>query len=166
MNNLTMHDPDLLHILIELFFAMRESEELPPTVPGLALAIGFNRTQDIVSTLKHWEDDDSQYPESSIHELLSALTRIEDHCLINGLRDRMPASLVKFTLGSYHNVKEPSVNQNQTANIIQIAFEAPEERMRIRDDFKDHVKKAISTPGKVFQLPQQHQQSYQIEIGG
>lgn len=158
MNNMIMHDPDLLHILLEEFFYVRELEKLPPTVPALALSIGFFRTQDIVSTLKKWESGDSDYPDRAINYLLGALTRIEDYLLINGLANKMPAALVKFTLGSYHNVKEPEKSEQPTNNGIQIVFEAP------NLDHQAPVAKITSTSNPA--QTQIGQQPIEIELQG
>jgi len=137
MNNLIMHDPDLLKILIDVYFEMRIKEESPPTVPGLTLAIGFNRVVDITRVLEKWDSEEQnaqQYPEESVYHVIRALTRIEDHYVSNGLKDKMPAALVKFTLGAYHNVKEPSNNQAQgNVAFIQVAFEAPPKSITMRD---------------------------------
>jgi hypothetical protein len=138
MNNLMMHDPDLLKLMIDLYFEAREIDERPPTVPGLVLAMGFNRVHDIVQILEKFDSDSEKhlltYPEESIIYIIQALTMIEDNHLTAGLRDRMPASLVKFTLGAYHNVKEPGANQNNSpTNVIQIAFEQPVNQISMRD---------------------------------
>lgn len=128
MNNLVMHDPELLKVLIECFFTMRKKAEEPPTVPGLALSIGYNRVFDITSALKEWEQGDSKYPDESIYLLISSLTRIEDYCLVEGLKSNIPAALVKFTLGAYHDVKEPQ-QQAQPITAIQVVFESPPTRI-------------------------------------
>lgn len=127
MNNLLIHDPDLLHVLIEEFFCLRKLEGKHPTVPGLVLAVGFNRTLDLSNVLEKWESGDSDYPDRSVNYLISSLTRIEDYFLQEGLSSKMPPALVKFALGSYHNVKEPTREDGGGSNnLLQIVFEAPE----------------------------------------
>lgn len=132
MDNLIMHDEDLMHTIVEEYFAMMKEEKKHPTVPGLALAICFTRTHDIVQVLKKWEAGENPYPEESIDKLLSSITRIEDHYLQQGLSSRIPAALTKFCLGAYHKVQEPTRNEAPTGgnNMLQIVFEAGEDQKR------------------------------------
>lgn len=127
MNNLVMRDPVMSELLTDLYFSMIKQEEVIPTVPGLALAIGFNKTADIINTLKAAEEGTCTYPESCIGTLQRALTRIEDHYLQNGLTAKFPAALVKFCLGAYHDrqEKEPVLQNSVGTQNIQIVFEAP-----------------------------------------
>lgn len=129
MNNLIMHDPDLLDVLIKCFFEERKQSKEHPTLPGLALFVGFNRTADITQTLEKWADENSSYPERAVQGLIRAITMIEDYFLQRGLDAKIPAALTKFCLGAYHQVKEPAANQGiGEVNAVQIVFEAAEDR--------------------------------------
>jgi hypothetical protein len=129
MNNLTMHDPLLLSTLVDMYFGLLKREKRPPTVPGLALALGFNTVKDIAATLKEWEEDEARYPEASISQLLRALTGIEDYYITEGVTGKIPPALVKFTMGAYHGRRESeevrAPGDNNTN--FQIVFNAPKE---------------------------------------
>ena len=126
MANIAMHDPVLIEMLADLYFAGTKTEETIPTVPGFALGIGFSRVADITQTLKDYEEGVSKYPKSCVKVILRALTQIEDNYLQNGLKNRFPAALVKFCLGTYHDRAE-KVDPTQIAGNqnIQIVFETP-----------------------------------------
>lgn len=144
MNNLTMHDPAMLSVLTDIYFDLKEEEEELPTVPGLVLAIGFNTVSDITKTLERWEEGSDKYPDASIYILLQSLTRIEDIYVQEGIKGNMPAALVKFTLGAYHNRREAAQTDNSLPNNtnFQIVFNAPTDFMkRIGED----KSKAISS---------------------
>jgi hypothetical protein len=128
MNNITMHDPMLTDMLADMYFAVNEEEKNIPTVPGLALAIGFNRTKDITDALKAYEEDASHYPQASMEILIRCLTRIEDNYVQNGLKSKFPAALVKFCLGTYHDrqEKEPPKQLGEFNNFT-IVFEQPKQ---------------------------------------
>jgi hypothetical protein len=129
MNNVAMHDPMLIETLADMYFAMTELEDSIPTVPGLALAIGFNRSYDINVTLKNYEEGLSKYPEASVGTILRSLTKIEDKYIVNGLQDKFPSALVKFCLGAYHDrrEKEPEANGAGANTNIMVVFERPKE---------------------------------------
>lgn len=133
MNNVAMHDPLLLEILISSYFSIHEIEDKEAlesskdrpilTVPGFALAIGFSSTGDIISTLKAYRENMSPYPEESILFMLRALTRLEDYYVQNGLRDRFPSAIVKLCLSHYHDVSDKSESIksiNSNANILVV----------------------------------------------
>jgi len=169
MTNLMMQDPDLLKLMIDLYFEARLIAEEPPTVPGLALAMGFNRVQDIVRVLQRAEDEEEfpddrkTYPEESVSYVLRALTTIEDMYISSGLRDRMPAALVKFTLGAYHGVKEPGNNQNNApATLIQIAFESPKQQISMRDS----VDSALSMNSPKALLTEKAKSTFEVKLNG
>lgn len=136
-NNLMMHDPELLEVLVDIYFNMKKEEEEPPTVPGLVLAMGFNRVHEVTQVLAEYDEAGEKYkryPERSINIIFQSLTRIEEYNVENGLRDRIPPAMAKFLLGAYHGVKEPSANQqNGTVNFLNIAFEAPPHQVSMRD---------------------------------
>lgn len=140
MNNLLFHDPDLLDILIQEFFHVRKIEKNHPTLPGLALGIGLSSTRDLVSVMDQWEEGDSSYPDRSLRYLASAITRIEDHFLCQGLDSKIPAALAKFALGAYHSIKEPGKGSEQQNNAIQIIFEADQRPEQITAKSVDALK--------------------------
>ena len=119
MKNITMMDPTNLEKVIDVFFALREKDNQPITIPGLALACGFSKSGDILDTLREAAEGTSTYPDRAVFLLTRAVTRIEDHCLVNGLNGRFSAPLSKFCLGAYHNVKDTN---EQTQNVTQLAI--------------------------------------------
>lgn len=106
----------------------KEFNSVPtPTVPGLALAIGFNTVGEVTRALKDWQSGDAKYPLESIRLILRSLTRIEDMCLTYGLQGKLPPALVKFVASAYHDVVEKRQVEPTPGNAIQIIFEAPPE---------------------------------------
>jgi hypothetical protein len=161
------HDPGLLELMIDIYFEQMNQDELPPTVPGLVLCLGLTKVAELSKLLERYEANQSEleaaendclvvgdtplrtsafpYPAESMDHIVRALTRIEEYQLTHGLRDMIPATLVKFTLGAYHGVKEVNTQQNQNpTNIIQIAFEAPAKAMQLRTEV-DQAKR-LTTP--------------------
>lgn len=122
MKNLTMMNEKNLDKVINTYFALKNKDGEPFTIPGLALACGFSRSGDILATLREAEEGESPYPQSSIITLTRAVTRVEEHCLVNGLKGKFPAALAKFCLGAYHNVKDTNENQNQSVTQLAIVF--------------------------------------------
>lgn len=119
-NNIIMHDPVLMEILISSYFLLQKKEDLPPTVPGLALAIGFNRVKDLTDTVKNYDEGSNQYPEESYQVLIRAITKMEELYVQNGLIQTFPAALVKFCLGAYHEVRDKN-EENDSGN-VQLAI--------------------------------------------
>lgn len=122
MKNLTMMNTKNLDSVINTYFALKSRDGEPFTIPGLALACGFSRSGDILGTLKEAEDGESTYPEQSIVALTKAVTRVEEHCLTNGLKGKFPPALTKFCLGAYHDVKDTNEQQNQSVTQLAIVF--------------------------------------------
>lgn len=131
MNNTVMHEPGLFGLLLQEYFSLIEMENSHPTIPGMALAVGFNRTKDISEALEKWDKNESTYPRESIMMVIRAVTKIEDHILTHGLKSTIPASIAKFTLGAYHGVQEPSSGNQEVNNAIQIVFEEPDKAHQI-----------------------------------
>lgn len=122
MRNPTMMNTPNLEKIINTYFGLKTRDGEPFTIPGLALACGFSKSGDILGTLKEAEDGESPYPEPSVQALTRAVTRVEEHCLVNGLKGKFPAALAKFCLGAYHNVKDTNENANQTVTQLAIVF--------------------------------------------
>lgn len=163
------HDPELLQLMIDIYFEQMEQDELPPTVPGLVLILGMTRVQELTKLLERYDAQQSEleaaendclivgddpvtrhskfpYPADAMDNLIRALTRIEAYQLSHGLRDLIPVALVKFTLGAYHNVKEVSAQQQQGGNtVIQIAFEAPPKSMQLRSNIEEAQRRLPQT---------------------
>ena len=150
MNNLIMRDPVLTEVLTDLYFAQTILDDKVPTVPGLALAIGFNRTQDIVSTLKNYEEDTSDYPESCVGTLIRAVTRIEDHYISSGMQSKFPVALVKFCLGAYHERQERQPeNQMLGVTNIQVVFEQPKQLDHVQQNQNQIPQPVIGLQGAI-----------------
>jgi hypothetical protein len=122
MRNMTMMNPKNFEKVISTYFALKQREKEPFTIPGLALASGFSKTGDILNTLKESEEGESPYPKESIAALTRAVTRVEEHCLINGLIGKFPAPLTKFCLGAYHAIRDTNENPNIGVTQLSVYF--------------------------------------------
>jgi hypothetical protein len=149
MNNLAMHDPFLIQTYIDIYYGELDMDnknlqllttgkgektitpfERQPTVPGLALALGFRSKADIQKTLKDASDGISKYPQECVDMLIMALTKMEDWYIQRGLANAIPPAIMKFMLSAYHDVSEgsqvPEIIGKNSGN-VQIVFEAPKE---------------------------------------
>lgn len=126
MSNSVMYDTVMIDMLAQIYFITLEKEGDVPSVPGLALALGFNRSHDIIKTLTSYDAGLSPYPEESVIILIRSVTKIEEAYIQGGMKDKFPIALIKFCLGAYHNLQEKETQGNKIENQnIQIVFEAP-----------------------------------------
>lgn len=159
-NNIMMHDPFLIQTMVDTYFllARKEEEETgkPMTVPAFALATGFTRTADIVNTLLAADEGISDYPEESIDLITMGITKLEAYYLEKGLRNKFPHALVKFCLGAYHQVKEPTSGDRAggAINNIMVVFENGEtEPMKITQEAPSELATNQSAPSRLALQP-------------
>jgi len=136
--NTLIYAPDILAYLVDVYFDTTKKEKGIPTVAGLALCTGFDSTRQLSNFFENAhkaEDKVNDIRLSSDHTksvsiLSRALTRIEDYYVKNGLENKFPAAMVRFTLAVYHNLSDAPAKADHIGtqnNQYVISFEAKEE---------------------------------------
>ena len=97
--------PEAMKALCSQFADVRELEDKPITVPGLAIFLGFSSSQAMI----HAADNDPPDPATddlALHHLQQAMTTIEDETLTAAMTNSINASIGKHALSAYHKVHE------------------------------------------------------------
>lgn len=120
-----MADPEALRLKIVDYFSLLTSQvPLPdgtfpprqhPTPPGLAMAMGLRGFDALMQIIQRAEVDPDAYPEESLNVLHVARSLIEEHYLINGIREVIPQQFCKFMLSAYFNRSEKTIQENLNA---------------------------------------------------
>ena len=106
-----MNAPELLDLKVVEYFTFLQAEELPPTPPGLAMALGFSGFSALLKTLQTEEQNPGTYPQDAIYALQRACSYIEDWYVTHGLQEHIPVAFVRFLLSAYHNRSEKTVQE-------------------------------------------------------
>jgi len=101
-----MEDPHRLQTTIEDYFSLIDSTQVPPTPPGLSMAMGLRGWTALEHILKTAEEDPDHYPSQSVHCLHVAASLLEDYYLTHGLQENIPQAFTKFILSAYHGRSE------------------------------------------------------------
>jgi len=84
--------------LIDAFFVQCKEDNEPPTIQGLALAIGYNSRQSLLNL----ED----FGEDYLDTIKRAKLTIEKHKVIGGMTGKLNPAIVIFDLKNNHDHKE------------------------------------------------------------
>jgi len=122
-----MANPESLLNKVEVYFNERrgaapDGSDIPPTPPGLAMAMGLRGFDALLRILQEEENNPGTYPEASMDVLVKARSYIEEYYIENGLREKLPHAFIKFLMSAFFGRNEKTITESQGNAQTQISI--------------------------------------------
>lgn len=122
-----MANPESLLNKTEIYFnelrgAGEDGKDIPPTPPGLAMAMGLRGFDALLFILHEEENNPGTYPEASMDVLVKARSWLESYYIENGLREKLPHAFIKFLMSAFFGRNEKTITESQGNAQTQISI--------------------------------------------
>lgn len=122
MKNPLMSTAVKVETAISTYFELCKAEAVHPTPAGMALALNFDTTNQLLTAVRN-DPADPDIEEEPLRFLRRGITRLEQYYTENGLKDLLPPAFTKLMLSAYFDINEKSVKKEEHDQTIRIVWE-------------------------------------------